>query len=127
MRRKKGKKILIIWILGIARTIDKKKGNRVVIVRIRFTLLFHSRSELYQNSPSKCSFFKCLFPNYKVLHKGFPGGTSSKEPACQCKRYKICELDPWVRKSWWKRAWQPTPVFLPGNSHGQRRLASYSL
>ena len=26
----------------------------------------------------------------------------------------------------WKRAWQPTPVFLPGESHGQRRLVGYS-
>ena len=26
----------------------------------------------------------------------------------------------------WRRAWQPTPVFLPGESHGQRSLAGYS-
>ena len=32
----------------------------------------------------------------------------------------------WVRKIPWKRAWQPTPVFLPGTSHGQRSLAGYS-
>ena len=32
-------------------------------------------------------------------------------------------LDPWVGKIPWKRAWQPTPVFLPGESHGQRSLA----
>ena len=35
-------------------------------------------------------------------------------------------FDPWVRKIPWRRAWQPTPVFLPGESSGQRRLASYS-
>ena len=29
-------------------------------------------------------------------------------------------LDPWVGKSPWRRKWQPTPVFLPGESHGQR-------
>ena len=29
-------------------------------------------------------------------------------------------------RSPWRRAWQPTPVFLPGESHGQRRLAGYS-
>jgi len=33
---------------------------------------------------------------------------------------------PWVRKTPWRRAWQPTPVFLPGKSHGQRSLAVYS-
>ena len=32
-------------------------------------------------------------------------------------------FDPWVRKIPWRRVWQPTPVFLPGESHGQRSLA----
>ena len=35
-------------------------------------------------------------------------------------------FDPWVGKIPWRRAWQPTPVFLPGESHGQRSLAGYS-
>ena len=35
-------------------------------------------------------------------------------------------FSPWVRKSPWRRAWQPTPVFLPGESHGQESLAGYS-
>ena len=35
-------------------------------------------------------------------------------------------LDPWVRKIPWRRKWQPTPVFLPGESHGQRSLVGYS-
>ena len=34
-------------------------------------------------------------------------------------------FDPWVRKIPWRRAWQPTPVFLPGEPHGQRSLVSY--
>jgi len=29
---------------------------------------------------------------------------------------------PWVGKIPWRRKWQPTPVFLPGESHGQRSL-----
>ena len=33
--------------------------------------------------------------------------------------------DPWVRKIPWRREWPPTPVFLPGESHGQRSLAGY--
>ena len=36
------------------------------------------------------------------------------------------EFDPWVKKILWRRKWQPTPVFLPGESHGQRSLAGYS-
>ena len=35
-------------------------------------------------------------------------------------------FDPWVGKIPWRRAWQPTPVSLPGESHGQRSLAGYS-
>ena len=31
-------------------------------------------------------------------------------------------FDPWVGKILWRTAWQPTPVFLPGESHGQRSL-----
>jgi len=56
---------------------------------------------------------------------GFPGSTSVKELACQCKRCKGCRFDPWVRKIPWRRKWQPTPVFLPGESHEQRSLAGY--
>ena len=55
---------------------------------------------------------------------GFSGGTSSKEPACQCRRPKRCEFNPWVRKILWRRAWQPSLVFLPGESHGQNSLAN---
>ena len=57
---------------------------------------------------------------------GFPGGASGKEPACQCKRQKSLAFDPRIRKIPWRRVWQPTPVFLPGESHGQRSLAGYS-
>ena len=34
-------------------------------------------------------------------------------------------FDPWVRKIPWRRAWQPTPVFLTGEYHGQRSLVGY--
>ena len=56
----------------------------------------------------------------------FPGGTIGKEPICQCKRCKRPGFDPWVGKIPWRRAWQPTLVFLPGESHGQKSLAGYS-
>ena len=57
---------------------------------------------------------------------GIPGGASGKEPACQCRRLKRQWFNPWVGKIPWRREWQPTPVFLPGKSHGQRSLAGYS-
>ena len=42
---------------------------------------------------------------------------SGKELACQWRRLGF---DSWVEKIPWRRKWQPTPVFLPGKSHGQR-------
>ena len=41
-------------------------------------------------------------------------------------QYRRCGFDPWVRKIPWRRKWQPTLKFLPGNSHGQRSLVGYS-
>ena len=73
--------------------------------------------------------FVFLFLAYFTQHarlSGFPGGTSGKEPACQCRRHKRHGFDLWVRKIPWRRKWQPTPVLLPGKSHGQRNLAGYS-
>ena len=51
---------------------------------------------------------------------------SGKRISLQCRRCQRRGFDPWVGKIPWRRAWQPTPVFLPGKSHGQRSLASYS-
>ena len=56
---------------------------------------------------------------------GFPGDSVIKNlPAVQ----ELWEtvLIPGVRKIPWRRAWQPTPVFLLGESHGQRSLAGCS-
>ena len=57
--------------------------------------------------------------------QGFPGGASGKEPARQCKRPKSCGLIPGPEDPQ-RRAWQLAPVFLPGESHGQRSLVGYS-
>ena len=47
---------------------------------------------------------------------------SGKELACQCRR---CGFNPCVGKTPWRRKWQPTPAFLPGESHGQGSLVDY--
>ena len=57
----------------------------------------------------------------KWLYQDLTGGARGK-----CRRCKRCRFDPWVRKIPWRRKWQPTPVFLPGESHGQRSPAGYS-
>ena len=52
---------------------------------------------------------------------------SGKESACNAgDTYRRWGFNPWVRKIPWKRKWQSIPVFLPGESHGQRSLAGYS-
>ena len=58
--------------------------------------------------------------------RGFPGGASGKEPACQCWRYKRHGFDYLGWEDPLRRKWQPTPVLLSGESHGQRSLVSYS-
>ena len=58
---------------------------------------------------------------------GFLGGASGKELVCQYRRFKRYRFNPWVGKMRWSRKWQPTLVFLPGESSGQRSLAGYSL
>ena len=57
--------------------------------------------------------FPFIFHKLK-LEKEFPG--SSGRP----------RFDPWVGKIPWRRQWHPTPVLLPGESHGQRSLVGYS-
>ena len=53
--------------------------------------------------------------------RGFPGDLVVKNPPVMREWF-----DPWVVKIPWRRTWQPTPVFLPGKSHGQRSLDGYS-
>ena len=62
------------------------------------------------------------FPNRET---GLSGWLSVWRIHLQCRRHRRRQFDPWVGKSPWRRVWQPTPVFLPGESHGQRSLAGY--
>ena len=57
--------------------------------------------------------------------QGCPGD-SGKESACHCQWHKRHGFDPRAGKILWRRKWQPTPVFLPGNFHGQSSLVGYS-
>ena len=64
--------------------------------------------------------------NLLTHDKGFPVGSGGKESACQYRRHKRCGFDPWIGKIPWRRAWEPTAVFLPGESHGQSSLSGCS-
>ena len=52
----------------------------------------------------------------EMTQVGFPGGASGKEPTWQCRRPKRCRFDPCVGKISYRKAWQPTPVSLCGES-----------
>ena len=56
--------------------------------------------------------------SWEALGKARPGQSSLSAGAL---RYR----DPWVRKMPWRRKWQPTSLFLPKESHGQRSLVDY--
>ena len=76
-----------------------------------YILLHEEHPNLPPTPPHRSAYQSVLFI------PGFLGSPSGKETTCQCGR---CGFDPWMGKIPWRRAWKPTPVFLPGGSHGQR-------
>ena len=85
----------------------------VVLYCSRFIVLF---TEIIHKTIIKhFKFYSKYLEKYSsTVRQGFPGGASGKEPVSQCRRRKRRGFDPWVLKIPWRRAWQPTPVFLPG-------------
>ena len=77
---------------------------------------------LHMVGNAMCKFLRI----HSTVFKDFPGGPSGKELACQWRRQKRLGFDSWGGKIPWRRAGQPTPVFLPGESHGQMSLVGYS-
>ena len=74
--------------------------------------------------PPCYTIFMCMLKRKIMYHKKYmythtTNMRGSKEPACQCRRHKRHSFGIWVGKIPWRRAWQPTPVFLPGESHGR--------
>ena len=61
--------------------------------------------------------------NHLIDFLGFPSGSVVKNPPANAGDIR----DSWVGKIPWRRKWQPTPIFLPGQSHEQRNLVGYSL
>ena len=97
-------------------------------------LLYHLSSEIQASLRYvRASLEREPRPRISVLRslpaqtRGFPGGPSGKETCLPMQvRRKRQRFHPWVRKIPWRREWQPTPVFLSGEFHGQRSLEGYS-
>ena len=85
---------------------------------------FFQMESFVRDSPTHTTYLSRRW-TVNLMFPGFPGGASGKEPTCQCRRHKKFAFDPWVGKILWRRAWQLTLLFLPGDSHGRRRLVGY--
>ena len=75
------------------------------------------------------TFLVLSLPFAKIIYiclRGFTCGASGKESACHCRRHKRRGFNSWVGKIPWRRAWQPTPIFLLGEFHGQKSLVGCS-
>ena len=64
--------------------------------------------------------------NYMNIRKRLGRGEAGDFPGGVCLQFGRPGFDPWVRKIPWRRKWQPSPVLLPGKSHGRRSLVGYS-
>ena len=88
---------------------------------------FHVQTDFQYICPHcMCILLFSMLSNYVCLWRGLPRCASDKELTLQCRRLKRHWFNPWARKIPWRRTWQPTPVLLPGQSHGQRSLEGYS-
>ena len=85
--------------------------------------------EVGQTSVSTCLTEREACAHCRGEHSSFfvslQGLGFASTSACQCRRRRRLGFDPWAEKVPWRRKWQPSPVFLPGKSHGQRSLLGY--
>ena len=122
------------WVRSLSREDPLEKGmathSNILIWRIPLTEepggTVHGVAKIWPWLTERLTYtylLKTSISCSKELKFELPRWLSGKDTACQCRK---CGFDPWVRKIPWRRKWQPTPVFLPGKSHGQRSLVGYS-
>ena len=77
---------------------------------------------------SACHWKKTWFPArlYDTLFEIHQPGNQKQQKKEFAWEFKRCGFNPWVGKIPWSKKWQPTPLFLPGKSHGQRSLGGCS-
>ena len=91
-------------------------------------LLFFSFTQVFwmENAFYILSFPQSIYIHIMHLYGVSQVGLVAKNLPANVSDIKRCRFNPKVRKIPWRRAWQPTPVFSPGESHEHRCLAGYS-
>ena len=106
--------------------ISVQRNNHKIYIGIKFKKFEYGLDIRYQ---SIIKFTDLLmtssFAGGIFLFLGFPG-VSGGRVCLQGRSHRRLRFDSWVRKIFWRSAWQCTPVFLPGESHGWRILVGYS-
>ena len=95
------------------------------IARASVPLISHqmARKGKFSVSEVKMKEEAVIFLLFGYIILGFTGGSAGKESVCNAGNLGLI---PVIGKIPWRRKWQPTPIFLPGESHGQRNLVGYS-
>ena len=100
-------------------------SSEVAFLFLSHVYLGHKSPRLHHTHEVTSVRGKCtkLKTDTESCRGGFPGSSDGKESAC-----KAGDLGsiPGLGRFPWRRVWQPTPVFLPGEFHGKRSLAGYS-
>ena len=91
--------------------------------KVRLSACLGWLSQNVDRTKTRTQIFCFKFSIFILPYTGLPRWFSGKQSACQCRRHRF---NSWIRKIPWRRKGQPTPVFLPGKSPGQRSLADYS-
>ena len=99
----------------------KSISNRLLLIKAHNDLLIQAQNrEVFFSLIVKCTDLVAV-----AWSKASQVALILKNPL-PMRRHKRCGFDSWVGKIPWRRKWLPPPVFLPGESHGQRSLANYS-
>ena len=93
-----------LWSLGWEDPVEKGKGYSLQYSGLENPMDCMVRGVIESDTTDWLSL------SYK--YRGFPSGSDGERICLQCRRPGF---SPWVRKSPWRRKWQPTPVFLPGD------------
>ena len=118
--------LLCHWVLKLVQLWEFVFTLVIVLSEILSLYHLHSRRTNEKKTQSLALAQTQTTRSHCHLREGVPRWHSCKEPPADVEDTGDTGPDPWVGKILWRRAWQATPVFLPGESHGQRRPEGYS-